>query len=29
MAVQAMAHLLSEEISLREHQETPWAPRIS
>jgi uric acid transporter len=29
MAVQAMAHLLSEEINLREHQETPSAPRIS
>ncbi|MGC6369564.1 LysR family transcriptional regulator [Pseudomonas sp. K2I15] len=29
IAVQAMAHLLSEEISLREHQETPWTPRTS
>ncbi len=29
VAVQALTHLLSEEIALREREETSWAPRIS
>lgn len=29
VAVQALTHLLGEEIALREREETPWTPRIS